>query len=80
MSAIAAAVEEIAVSSHKMQENISGVAAIAEQSSSSSQQVSASTQESTAVTEQISAHAQELARTAAELEQMVRAFTLADAD
>jgi methyl-accepting chemotaxis protein len=80
VTAIAAAIEEIAVSSHKMQENFSGVAAIAEESSSSSQEVSASTQESTAVTEQISAHAQELARTATELEQMVRVFTLADQD
>lgn len=78
VSAIAAAIEEIASSSRNMQENFSGVAAIAEESSSSSQEVSASTQESTAVTEQVSAHAHDLARTAMELDEMVRAFTLAN--
>ncbi|HWT91698.1 MAG TPA: methyl-accepting chemotaxis protein [Solirubrobacteraceae bacterium] len=77
VDAIAAAVERIASSAHKVQQDMTEVAAVAEQSSASSEQVSASTQETSASTQQIASSAQQLASTASELEELVGRFTLA---
>jgi methyl-accepting chemotaxis protein len=77
VAGIAAAVEEIAVASRRMEHDMEEVGAVAEQSSATSEEVSASTQQTSASTQQIAAAAQELADTAQELEQLVGRFTLA---
>jgi methyl-accepting chemotaxis protein len=74
---IASAIEQIAENSTRMQEDMTEVAAVAEQSSASSEQVSASTQQTSASTQEIAASAQELASTAEQLESLVRQFKLA---
>jgi methyl-accepting chemotaxis protein len=77
VAGIAAAVEQIAASGRRMEEDMDAVAAVAEQSSATSEEVSASTQQTSASTQQIAAAAQELATTAQELEALVGRFTLA---
>jgi methyl-accepting chemotaxis protein len=77
VAGIAAAVEQIAASSRRMEQDMAEVGAVAEQSSATSEEVSASTQQTSASTQQIAAAAQELATTAEELEQLVGRFTLA---
>jgi methyl-accepting chemotaxis protein len=73
---IAASVQQIGTSSSRAEEDVTEVAAVAEQSSASAQQVSASTQQTSASTQQITASAQDLARTAEELNALVRRFTV----
>jgi methyl-accepting chemotaxis protein len=77
VSGIAAAVEEIAVSSKRMEDDLDAVGAVAESSSATSEEVSASTEQTSASTQQIAAAAQELASTAQELEALVGRFTVA---
>jgi methyl-accepting chemotaxis protein len=77
VAGIAAAVEEIAVSSKRMEDDLDAVGAVAESSSATSEEVSASTEQTSASTQQIAAAAQELATTAQELEALVGRFTLA---
>jgi methyl-accepting chemotaxis protein len=72
---IAGAVQQIAASALHMGERMDDIAAVAEQSSASTEEVSASTEQTSASTQQIAASAQELARTASELEQLVAGFT-----
>jgi methyl-accepting chemotaxis protein len=74
---IALAIGEISQSAGRMQENMTDVVSVAEQSSASTEQVSASTQQTSASTQEIAASAQELAKTAEELERLVSQFTLA---
>ena len=71
---IARALETIADLGDRMRGDITAVAAVAEQSSSSAQQVSASTVQTSASTQEIAASASELARTAEELERTVAGF------
>jgi methyl-accepting chemotaxis protein len=73
---IAVVMGQITASADRVRDDISDVAAIAEESSASSEQVSASTQETSASTQQVAASAQELARTAEELEALCARFTL----
>ncbi len=73
---IAAAIGEISHSASRMQDNMTDVVSVAEQSSASTEQVSASTQQTSASTQEIAASAQELAKTAEELERLVGQFTL----
>jgi methyl-accepting chemotaxis protein len=73
---ITTAIGQIAEFSQRMQGDMTEVAAVAEQSSSSAEQVSASTEQTSASTQEIAASAQALARTAEELEQLVGRFTL----
>ena len=74
---IAGSIHEMASAGSRVQESMTSVAAVAEESSASSEQVSASTQETSASTEQIAASATQLATTAEELERLVSQFTLA---
>ena len=74
---IAAAIAQIAENSGRMQEDMTEVAAVAEQSSASTEQVSASTEQTSASTQEIAASAQELASTAEQLERLVAQFKLA---
>jgi hypothetical protein len=53
------------------------IAAVAEQSSASAEQVSASTEETAATAHELATTAQGLSETAAELDRLVRQFTLA---
>jgi methyl-accepting chemotaxis protein len=76
VAGIAAAVEEIAVASRRMEHDMDEVGAVAEQSSSTSEEVSASTQQTSASTQQIAAAAHGLATTAEELEALIGRFTL----
>jgi methyl-accepting chemotaxis protein len=71
---IAGAVQQITAGSERMQEEIGGVAGVAEESAASTQQVSASTQQTSASTQEIAASAAELARTAEELERIIARF------
>jgi methyl-accepting chemotaxis protein len=71
---IAGAAEQISAETARMQEEITEVAAVAEQSSASTEQVSASTEQTSASTQEIAASAQELASTASQLEQLVGQF------
>jgi methyl-accepting chemotaxis protein len=71
---IAGAAQQISAGTERMQEEIGGVATVAEESAASTQQVSASTQQTSASTQEIAASAAELARTAEELEQIVARF------
>ena len=71
---IAGAAQQISAGTERMQEEITGVATVAEQSAASTEQVSASTQETSASTQEIAASAAELARTAEELERIVARF------
>jgi methyl-accepting chemotaxis protein len=74
IEAIAAAAQQITATSERVNEDISGVATVAESSSATAEQVSASTQETSASAEEISASAQELSSTAQLLEQLVGRF------
>jgi methyl-accepting chemotaxis protein len=74
---ISTAIARIAASSGQMQQDMSEVAAVAEQSSASAEEVSASTEETSAATEEIAASAQHLSDRAEELEHLVGRFTLA---
>jgi methyl-accepting chemotaxis protein len=76
IDAIAAAVQDISESAQRVQNDMSDVAAIAEQSSASTEQVSASTQETSASAQEIASSAQELAATAERLEELVARFRL----
>jgi methyl-accepting chemotaxis protein len=67
---------EIAEASRSIDEEIAGVASVAEQSSASSEEVSASTEQTSASTQEIAASAQELAATATHLERLVGRFQL----
>jgi methyl-accepting chemotaxis protein len=75
VAGIAAAVEEIAQSSRRMEDQLDSVGAVAEASSATSEEVSASTEQTSASTQQIAAAAEELATTARELEALVGRFT-----
>ncbi|HWH95630.1 MAG TPA: methyl-accepting chemotaxis protein [Baekduia sp.] len=77
VAGIAAAVEEIAASSSRMESDLDAVGAVAEASSATSEQVSASTQQTSASTQEIATAAQDLAATAQELEALVGRFTVA---
>jgi methyl-accepting chemotaxis protein len=73
---IAGAAQQISAGTERMQEEIGGVATVAEESAASTEQVSASTQQTSASTQEIAASAAELARTAEELERIVARFEL----
>ncbi len=73
---IAAAAQQLSATSSKIGNEITAVAAVAEETSASTQQVSASTEQTSASTQQISASAQTLAETAAELQELVGRFSL----
>jgi methyl-accepting chemotaxis protein len=73
---IAAGIEQVAAFSQRMEEDMSEIAIVAEQSSASSQQVSATTQETSAATQQIAVSARTLSDTAAALEELVGRFKL----
>jgi methyl-accepting chemotaxis protein len=74
---ITGAVRTIASEAGRAEEDVSEVAAVAEQSSASAQQVSASTQQTSASTQEIAASAQSLAATATQLNGLVTRFKLA---
>jgi methyl-accepting chemotaxis protein len=74
VSEIGAAIHQIAGSGARMQDSISAVAGIAEQSSAASEQVSASTQQTSASAQVVAASAGELAHTAQELQEMLDRF------
>ncbi|MBV9801742.1 MAG: MCP four helix bundle domain-containing protein [Solirubrobacterales bacterium] len=71
---IAAVSQQIAASALLMQEGVGEIAAVAEQSSASTEEVSASTEETSASAQEISASAQELAGNAEALNQLVARF------
>jgi methyl-accepting chemotaxis protein len=73
---IAGAAGVISGAAGRLQDDLVGVAEVAERSSSASQQVSASTQQSSAATQQITASATDLTEVAGRLEQMVAQFSL----
>ncbi|HEU4976926.1 MAG TPA: HAMP domain-containing methyl-accepting chemotaxis protein [Baekduia sp.] len=73
---IAAAVGRIAERSAQMTDDITDVAAVAEQSSAASQQVAAASQQASGSTQQIAASAGELAASAAELHELASRFRL----
>ena len=73
---IAIAAELTLASAQTMQDSISELAAVAEQSSASTQQVSASTEETSASAEQIAASAHELSSNAESLNRLVAQFKL----
>ena len=73
---IAGAIDSIAATSRRMQEDLAAVVTVAEASSASTEQVSASTQQTSASTQEIAASAQQLAATATELERLVARFTI----
>ena len=70
------AAETMRTTSEGLEDVISSIAAISEESAASAEQVSASTQEQTAGTEQMSAGAQELSSLAAGLREAVSRFVL----
>jgi methyl-accepting chemotaxis protein len=74
---IATAVHQISAEAQRAENDITEVAAVAEQSSASAEQVSASTEETSASTQEIAASAQELAGTAQQLDAVVSRFKLA---
>jgi methyl-accepting chemotaxis protein len=73
---IAAAIAQIADRAARVDRDIDEVTSVAELTSAASQQVSATTQETTAAAQQIALSVGGLAETAAELSQLVEAFTL----
>ena len=73
---IALAAELTLASAQTMQDNMSELAAVAEQSSASTQQVSASTEETSASAGQIAASAQELSSNAESLNRIVAQFKI----
>ncbi len=77
VAAVAAAMDQVSVSSQRMQEDMQEVASVAEESSAATEEVSASTQQTSASTEEIAASAQELAATAEQLERLVGRFKVA---
>jgi len=76
---IIAAIEKVAVSARRVQDEIVESAAAAEQASASTQEVSASTQQTSASTQQIAASASELASISEDLKRLVEQFTLSGA-
>jgi methyl-accepting chemotaxis protein len=74
---IAAASAQIVQSAVLMQDSVTEVAGVAEQSSASTQQVSAATEQTSASTQQIASSAHGLSTAADELERLVAQFTLA---
>jgi methyl-accepting chemotaxis protein len=68
----------IAEGAARMQDTITEIAAVAEQSSAATEEVSASTQETSAFTEQIAASAHNRSDTAVTLEQLVARFRVTD--
>ncbi len=74
---IAGAAHQMSAGAERMQSEIAGVAAVAEESAASTEQISASTQETSASTQEIAASAQELARVAEQLESLVARFRVA---
>ncbi len=76
---ITAVVGEIATGAQSVHENISVVAAIAEESSAAAEEVSASAQETSASTQMFAASASELAQSADGLAELVGRFRLAAA-
>ena len=74
---IAAAVQQITAEANRAENDITEVAAVAEQSSASAEQVSASTQQTSASTQEIASSAAELAGTAQQLDAVVSRFRLA---
>jgi methyl-accepting chemotaxis protein len=72
---IASAAGVIEGAAERLQEDLRGVADIAESSSEASEQVSASTQQSSAATQEIAASAVEMSGSAERLEQMVARFS-----
>jgi methyl-accepting chemotaxis protein len=77
---IAAAAQELSMTSGQMGEEVASVASVAEQTSAAVEQVSASTEQTSASTQQIAASAQTLAATAIELRELVGAFSVERAD
>ncbi len=73
---ITGTIAEIATAGARMQDNMTSVASVAEESSASTEEVSASTEQTSASTQQIAASAHDLARTADELERLVGQFAL----
>jgi methyl-accepting chemotaxis protein len=73
---IASAANVIEGAAGRLQEDLRGVADVAEQSSEASERVSASTQQSSAATQQIAASAIDLSESAERLEQMVARFSV----
>jgi methyl-accepting chemotaxis protein len=73
---IIAAVEQVAASARRVQEEVIESATAAEQASASTQEVSASTQQTSASTQQIAASASELANISDELRELVSQFTI----
>ena len=71
---IATAVGHISGQTRQAELDVAEVAAVAEQSSASAEQVSASTQQTSATTQEIAASADALARTAGQLDELVRRF------
>jgi methyl-accepting chemotaxis protein len=71
---IAASAEQTAGQGQTMQESVTEVASVAEQSSAATEQVSASTEQTSASAQEIASSAQQLAATAAELERLVATF------
>jgi methyl-accepting chemotaxis protein len=71
---IAAAVQQISADAHRAEQDITGVATVAQDSSASAEQVSASTQQTSASAQEIAASAQSLATTAENLDRLVRRF------
>ena len=76
VEAISGAVRTIATEAGRAEQDVSEVAAVAEQSSASAQQVSATTQQTSASTQEIAASAQSLAATATQLNGLVSRFVL----
>ncbi len=74
IGSIASGSQQITATSERVNEDIGGVATVAESSSATAEQVSASTEETSASAEEISASAQELSATAQALEQLVGRF------
>jgi methyl-accepting chemotaxis protein len=76
---IGAAIHQIAGSGARMQESMSAVASIAEQSSAASEQASASTEQTSASVQVVAASAGDLAGTARQLQELVDQFSVSDA-
>ncbi|MCW3040231.1 MAG: hypothetical protein JWM31_2136 [Solirubrobacterales bacterium] len=74
---IAVVIQQVSSSAAAMRNDMTDVAAIAEESSAATEQVSASTQQTSAAAQEISASAAELATTAGQLEALVQRFKVA---
>jgi methyl-accepting chemotaxis protein len=71
---ISNAIEQIALSAARMQEEMESIGGLAEESSTATDSVSASTQRTAASTQQITASAEELERSARELQSLIGRF------